>query len=138
MTSQKIVAEQASRTRYIQAAPLPTREIEMIVRLLIPERDGADVGINADFSQGIPEQWQDALLQRLYRGVHAGLAHAGAPLPPGGIEAQITHVRVSSPLSPESDEEDVRRLGKTLENPTAATIAGLWQSVVLLGVPSTA
>ncbi|MGH2615960.1 MAG: hypothetical protein ACRDJC_12020, partial [Thermomicrobiales bacterium] len=78
MQTQAIVAEQTSHNRYQQPAPLPPREIELTVRLEIPEETGADVGINPSFDTPLPSEWDDTLTQRLYQGVHGGLASVGA------------------------------------------------------------
>jgi hypothetical protein len=97
----------------------------MTVRLVIPEEEGADVGITAEFVPDVPTQWEDRLYERLYRGVHSGLAGVSSRLPARGIEVEITRVRVSPQLEIESDSEDVRHLGDTLEALTAATVSGL-------------
>ncbi len=136
MQTQAFVAEQTSRNRYRQPAPLPPREIELTVRLEIPEEDGADVGIKPSFDPPLPSEWDDALQQRLSFGVHGGLASVGASLPEGGIGVHITHLRVSPPVVSESTSEDVRRLGDVLEALTAATVAALWAGVISLGAPS--
>jgi hypothetical protein len=136
--SQVIVAEQTSRNRYSQPGSLPPREIELTVRLVIPEEDGADVGITAEFAPNVPTQWEDRLYERLYSGVHGGLASVGSPLPAGGIEVHLSSIRVSPQLESDSDTEDVRRLGDTLEALTAATVRGLWSGLIHLGSLSAA
>lgn len=136
MQTQAIVAEQTSRNRYQQPAPLPPREIELTLRLEIPEEDGADVGINSSFDPPLPPEWDDPLQQRLYQGVHGGLASVEAPLPDGGIGVYITHLRIFPPLETGSSSDEIRRLGNTLESLTAATVAALWTGVIRLGAPA--
>ena len=138
MQPRVIVAEQTSRNRYAQPGSMPPREIEMTIRLMVPEDEGADVGISAEFVPGVPEQWEDGLSQRLYRGVHGGLARVGSPLPAGGIEVRISKVRVFPQLSTDSDQDDVRRVGETLEALTAATVSALWSGLIHLGSLSAA
>ena len=133
MQTQAMVAEQTSRNRYWQPVPLLPREIELTVRLEIPEETGADVGIDPRFDPPFPPAWEDALHQRLYAGVHDGLASVGTPLPAEGIGVHITRLRVSPPLEPDSNPDDVRRLGDTLEALTAATVAALWTGLISLG-----
>jgi hypothetical protein len=137
MRAQTVVAEQTSRNRYWQPAPLPPREIEMTVRLEIPEEAGADVGVNPRFAPSLPPAWEDALHQRLYAGVHGGLATVGAALPAGGLGVSITRLHVSPPLNCDGSPDDIRRLGDTLEALTAATVAALWTGLLSLGAPST-
>jgi hypothetical protein len=138
MREHAIVAVQTSQNRYFQGGSLPPREIELTVRLVIPEQEGADVGITAEFVPHVPTKWEDRLYERLYSGVHSGLASVGSPLPAGGIEVEITRVRVSPQLSSESDTEDVLRIGDTLEALTAATVGGLWSGLIRLGSLSAA
>ncbi len=135
MHAEAIVAEQTSRNRYQQRPPLPPREIELTVRLEMPEGTGADVGIDADFDPPPPSTWEDSLQQRLYQGVHSGLASAGAPLPGGGIGVHIVQIRILPPLESVADADDVQRLGETLEALTAATVSALWTGVITLGSP---
>lgn len=136
MQTQVVVAEQTSLNRYRRPAPLPPREIELTVRLEIPEETGVDIGINPSFSPPLPPQWEDTLQQRLYLGVHGGLARVGEPLPDGGIGVSITRLRVAPPLESDSGIDDVRRLGDALEALTAATVAALWVGAMSLGVTS--
>lgn len=136
MQTQMIVAEQTSRNRYWPPDPLPTREIELTVRLEIPEESGAEVGITPSFEPPLPSRWEDTLQQRLFQGVHGGLAHVGMPLPEVGIGVRITQLRVSPPLQAESSFDDVSRLGDTLEALTASTVAALWAGVISLGALS--
>jgi hypothetical protein len=138
MQPRVIVAEQTSRNRYARPGSMPPREIEMTVRLAVPEDEGADVDIRAEFVPSLPERWEVGLFQRLYSGVHGGLANVGSPLPDGGIEVAITQVRVSPQLSAESDQDDVRRVGETLEALTAATVGALWSGLIHLGSLSAA
>src|SRR3954468_24409147 len=98
MHAEAIVAEQTSRNRYQQPFPLPPREIELTVRLEMPEGTGANVGIDAAFDPLPPSTWEDSLHERLYQGVHSGLAIVGAPLPAGGIAVHIIKIRISPPL----------------------------------------
>jgi hypothetical protein len=91
------------------------------------------VGINPSFDPPLAPQWEDALHQRLYLGVHGGLATVGAPLPEAGIGVHITRLRISPPLTTTGSSDDVRRLGDTLEALTAATVAALWSGVISLG-----
>ena len=136
MQTHAIVAEQTSRNRYRRPAPLPPREIELTVRLEIPEETGVDVGINSNFIPPLPPQWEDALQQRLSIGVHGGLASVGEPLPDGGIGVSITRLRVFPPLETDSSSDDIRRLGDALEALTAATVAALWAGSMSLGATS--
>jgi hypothetical protein len=133
MLTQAIVAEQTSRNRYHRPAPLPPREIELTVRLDIPEGTGANVGIVSSLDPPLPSRWADTLHQRLYLGVHGGLASAGAPLPEDGIGIRIAEPRLLPDLDAESDPVDVQRLGDLLEALTEATVTGLWAGVVSLG-----
>lgn len=137
MQTQALVAEQTSRNRYQRPAPLPPREIELTVRLEIPEEDGADVGIDSTFVNALPSEWDDTLHQRLYQGVHSGLASVLAPFPAGGIGVQITHLRFLPPLETRPSAHDVQRLGDALEALTAATVAALWNGIISLSVPAT-
>ena len=136
MQAQAIVAEQTSRNRYQQPAPMPLREIELTVRLEIPDEDGADVGIYASFANSLPPEWDDTLHQRLYQGVHSGLATVEAPFPDGGIGVHITHLRFDPPLEARTSADDVRRLGDALEALAAATVAALWNGIISLGAPT--
>ena len=136
MQTHAIVAEQTSRNRYRRPAPLPPREIELTVRLEIPEETGVDIGINPSFTPPLPPQWDDVLQQRLFLGVHGGLASVGEPLPVGGIGVSITRLRVFPPLGTDSDIDDIRRLGDVLEALTAATVAALWAGAMSLGATS--
>jgi hypothetical protein len=138
MQTQVIRAEQTSRNRYLRPAPLPPREIELTVRLESPEGTGADVGIVPSFRRSLPSQWEDAILQRLYQGVHGGLAQVGTPLPAGGIAVHISRLRFSPLLDPESNIDDLQRLGDALEAHTAATIAAVWTGALSLGASSAA
>lgn len=136
MQTRTISAEQTSRNRYWQLAPLPPREIELTVRLEIPEESGADVGITPSFDPPLPAAWEDTIQQRLYQGVHGGLANVGAPLPDGGVGVHITRLRLTPPLNTDSSADDVRRLGDMLEALTAATVAALWTGLISLGAPT--
>lgn len=136
MQAQSIVAEQTSRNRYVQAPSHLEREIELTVRLEIPEAEGVDVGIDASFDLPVPPELGNALAQRLYQGVHGGVATVGAPLPEGGIGVHITRLHVTPPLGQESATEEVRRVGDILEALVASTVAALWAGVISLGVPS--
>ncbi len=129
MQAQAVIAEQTASTSYSRRFPLPPRQIEMTVRLEIPEEDGADVGIQPFFTRDTPKRWEgwdDLVHQRLYDGVHAGLALVDAPLPDGGIGLKITRLRVSPSLASDTDEGDVQRLTDTLETLVASTVAALW------------
>ncbi len=136
MQAEAIVAEQTSRNRYQQPFPLPPREIELTVRLEMPEETGADVGIDAVFDPPPPPTWEDSLQQRLYQGVQSGLANVGAPLPEGGIGVHLINIRILPPLESVAGTDDVQRLGETLEALTAATVSALWTGVITLGSPS--
>src|SRR4051812_30914570 len=136
MQAEAIVAEQTSRNRYQQPFPLPPREIELTVRIEMPEGTGADVGIDADFEPPPPSTWEDSLQQRLYQGVHGGLANVGAPLPEGGIGVQLINIRILPPLENVAGADDVQRFGETLEALTAATVSALWTGVINLGSPT--
>jgi hypothetical protein len=137
MQAQAIVAEQTSRNRYQQPAPMPPREIELTVRLEIPQMDGSNVGIYASFANSLPPAWDDALHQRLYQGVHSGLATVEEPFPDGGIDVHITHLHFDPPLEVRTSANDVRRLGDALEALTAATVAALRNGVISLGALTT-
>lgn len=136
MQTQIVAAEQTSRSSYPRPAPLPPREIELTVRLEIPEEDGGDVGIYPSFAQSLPSAWDDPLHQRLYQGVHGGLAHVDAPFPEGGIGVHVTHLRFFPALESEPTANDVQRLGDALEALTAAAIASLWNGIISLGAPA--
>jgi hypothetical protein len=136
MQTQVIVAEQTSRNRYLRPAPLPPQEIEMTVRLELPEETAADLGITPSFEPRLPAPWEDTLHQRLFDGVHGGFASTGAALPAGGLGVYITRLRFSPPLDVATSEEDVRRLGDTLEALAAATVSSLWLGVLTLGARS--
>lgn len=136
MQTQAIAAEQTSRNVYQRPAPMPPWEIELTVRLEIPEQDEGDVGISSMFAHPLPPAWDDPLHQRLYQGVHSGLATVDAPFPDGGIGVHITHLRFFPPLESIPNENDVQRLGDALEALTAATITSLWNGIVSLGAPA--
>ena len=136
MHTKEIVAEQTSRNVYIQSPAFAAREIELTVRLAIPEESGADVGINPTFEATLPPEWEDTLTQRLYQGVHGGLASVDAPLPEGGVSISITHLSLSPPVRGESTSGEVRQLGDVLEALTASTVAALWAGVIGLSAPS--
>jgi len=138
MQSREIVAEQTSRNRYSRPGALPPREIEMTVRLIVPDEDGADVSITADFAPTLPARWEDRLYERLYSGVQGGLAGVGSSLPVGGIHVEISSIRVSPQVEDDSDTDDVGRLGDTLEALTTATVGGLWSGLIRLGSLSAA
>jgi hypothetical protein len=114
---------------------LPPREIELTVRLEIPDGEGVDVSIRPEFKPSLPPVWEDILLQRLYQGVHVGLANVGDPIPSGGINVEVTRLRVTPQLEPSSasNSDDVRRLGDTLEVLTASTVAALWAGLISIG-----
>jgi hypothetical protein len=133
-----VLAEQTSRSRYPPAEPLPPREIELTVRLIIPEAEGADVGIRAEFVPGQPARWEDGLYDHLYRGVHGGLAGVDSPLPTGGIDIEITRVRLWPPLDIDSDDDDVHRVDEALEALASASVRALWTGLIRFGVLSAA
>ena len=135
MQTQAIVVERSSRTLCERPAPMPPREIEFTVRLEIPDDDGADVGIYSRFADPLPPEWNDALHQRLYQGVHGGLASVEAPLPAGGIGVYVTHLRFHPPLGTRTSASDVQRLGDALEALTAATVAALWKGLISFDAP---
>jgi hypothetical protein len=137
MQTQALVAEQTSRNRHQRLAPMPPREIELTIRLEIPEEDGANVGIHSPFVNALPSEWEDTLHQRLYQGVHSGLASVQAPFPAGGIDVQITHLLFLPPLETRPIANDVQRLGDALEALTSATVAALWNGIISHGVPAT-
>lgn len=124
------MAEQTSRNRYWQHAAAAPQEIELTVRLEMPEETGADVGIRPSFETQLPIAWEQALHDRLYAGVHGGLASVGLPIPDEGIGIRITQLRLSPPVDSESSPDSVRRLGETIEALTAATVAALWSGVI--------
>lgn len=136
MQTQAVAAEQTSRSSYQRPAPMPPREIELTVRLEIPEQHGGDVGIYSKFADPLPPAWDDPLHQRLYDGVHGGLANVDAPFPEGGIGVHITHLRFNPPLESTPKAHDVQRLGDAFEALTAATIASLWNGIISLGAPA--
>lgn len=138
MPERTFVAEQTSRNSYSQVAPLPPREIELTVRLEIPEESGADVSISPDFDQTLPSFWEETVHQRLYAGVHGGIARVGAPLPAGGIGVHITRLRVTPLSDSENNANELRRLGETLEALTASTVAALWAGLISHGAPTAA
>lgn len=136
MQTQVMVAEQTSRSRYWQPAPLPTREIELTIRLRIPDDDGADVGIRPSVVPDLPEPWQDLLLQRLFDGVHACLARVGTALSVGGVGVEVTRLRLSPPPTAAGDPDDLRRMGETLEGLAASVVAALWTGLISLAAPA--
>lgn len=138
MQRQAVAAEQTSRSRYWQSASLPPREIELTVRLLIPEDEGADVGIRFSGVPSLPPAWDDLLFQRLSAGVHRGLASVGTPLPTEGIGIDITHLAMLPRLDAGNDTDDVDSLGDALEALTAATVAALWSGLMSLAAASAA
>jgi hypothetical protein len=131
-----IIAEQTNRNRYWRPAPRPPQDIELTVRLEIPEGTGADVGISPSFFPSLPRAWEDALLQRLYQGVHSGLATVEAPLPPEGISIEVAELTFSPPLDIEGAGDEIRQLGDTLEALAAGTVAALWSGVNSIGIAS--
>lgn len=135
MQTQAIKAEQSSRNRYWQPSSLSPREIDMTIRVQIPEGDTADVGIWPSFAPTFPEPWNNMLHQRLYDGVHAGLARVGEPLPAGGIGVHITQLRLSPPLAAGEGDDEARRVGEALEALAASTVAALWSGLISLGAP---
>lgn len=138
MQTEVIAAEQTSRNRYWRPAPLPPRDVELTVRMQIPDDDDTDVGIHLDFSPPVPEQWGGVLDQRLFDGVHRGLASVDQPLPPGGISIQITTLRITPTLELDGDLAEVHRIGDMLEALTSATVAALWTGLISLGLASAA
>ncbi len=135
MQTQAAVAEQTSRNRYHWPEPVPSREIELTLRLEIPDDDRADVGIYSRFADPLPPEWNDALHQRLCQGVHGGLASVEAPIPDGGIGVYVTHLRFRPPLGTRTSASDVQRLGDALEALTAATVAALWNGLISFDAP---
>jgi hypothetical protein len=132
------IAEQTSRNRYSRVAPLPPREIELTLRLEIPEESGADVSTTPDLDLPLPTSWEETVHQRLYAGVHGGIARGGAPLPAGGIGVHITRLRVTPLFDGEDNPNERRRLGETLEALTASTVAALWAGLISHGAPTAA
>ena len=135
MEQRVVTAEQTATNRYWLQGTVSDREIQLTVRLQIPEQDGADVGVSALFGPVLPEPWEEVLHQRLYAGVHGGLAAVDAPLPSGGIGVQIMHLIVVPPIEPGSDEDEVQRLGDTLEALAAGTVSSLWTGLIRLSAP---
>ena len=136
MQSRSIIAEQTSRNRYWFSASLAPREIELTVRLEIPEKEGVDVGISPSFTPPLPPAWVDSLMQRLYVGVHSGIASVGMPLPTGGIGVEVTQVRVLPPLGANISIDDAGELSNALEALTASSVAALWTGINSLRAPS--
>ena len=136
MQTQVIVAEQTSRSRYPRTTPVSSRVIELTVRLEIPDDDQADVGIYSRFAEPLPPKWDDTLHQRLYHGVHSGLASVEAPFPDGGIGVYITHLRFHPRLETRTSANEVQRLGAILEALTAATVAALWNGIISFDAPA--
>ena len=139
MQAQATVAEQTTRSWYRRPAPLSPRAIEMTIRIQVPEDDGADVGIYPGFRPVFPDPYADELYKRLYDGVHAGLASVDSPFPAGGVGVFITHLRLSPSLTVDGDDngddDEVGRLGDTLEAIAASTVAALWRGTINLGAP---
>jgi hypothetical protein len=127
-----LIAEQSGRSRFWLRPRQPPREIELTVRLEMPEETGADVGISPSFEAPLPLAWKQVLHDRLYAGVYGGLASVGAPLPDEGIGIRITQLRLSPPVESDTSPDEIRRLGETLEALTAATVAALWSGVISL------
>lgn len=119
-------AEQTASSRFWTDGSMPDREIQITVRLQVPEEDGADVGIRPRFEPPLPPPWADALHQRLYAGVHGGPARVEAPLPTGGIGVLVTHLVIVPSLQRGGDDHELQRLGDTLEALMAGTVASLW------------
>ena len=136
MQTQAIVAEQTSRTTYGRPSHFPSREIELTVRLEIPEATGADVGIDSSFEPRLSHIWEDALHQRIYRGVHNGLANVEAQLPEHGIGVRITKLQISPLPHVNSVSDDIQRLGDALEALTESIVAALWAGILSFGTTS--
>ena len=135
MQTRVMVAEQTNSNRYWPAAPSSPWEIELTLRLRVPEEEGTDIGINHRFSLAVPSRWEEEIYDRLNNGVHGGLASVEAPLPHGGIGVDITHLLISPALTADSAAADIGRLGDTLEALAAATVAALWTGLLRLGAP---
>ena len=135
MQAQATVAAPTTRSWYRRPAPLSPRAIEMTIRIQAPEDDGADVGIYPGFRPVFPDPYADELYKRLYDGVHAGLASVESPFLIGGVGVFITRVLVSPPLAVDGDDDEVDRLGNTLEAIAASTVAALWRGTINLGAP---
>lgn len=105
-------------------------EISVAVRLEIPGEPGVDVAIALDYEPKFPLATQDVLHQRLYDGVHGGLAAVERPLPPGGVTAVVTAVRLTPPPDGGGSVADLAHTGRLLQVLTAQAVSTLFDGLL--------
>jgi hypothetical protein len=128
-----MIAEQSSRTVFLLDADKPAAEIEITVRMEIPQSSpvaGGDVSTWLRYEPEVPEQLQDELHRALYNGVHAGLATIDAPLPQGGIAVEVSRLVVKTPeLDTLSAASAIGQVAGNLHTLVTYTVASLWQGL---------
>ncbi len=113
-----------------------TVELQLTVRVETTADPFTDVMIALLFEPQFPEAFQDRLHQRLYDGVHGGLAVAipDSPLPATGITVKVLQLRLSPPLDSFALNGELDSLGDLLQSQMMGIVAGLWSGILNLRV----
>ncbi|MEP7287696.1 MAG: hypothetical protein ABI947_18235 [Chloroflexota bacterium] len=112
-----------------------TVEIQLTVRVENSAEQFVAVSTELLFEPQLPEAFQDRLHQRLYDGVHGGIAIAipHLPLPSTGITVKVLQLRLSPPLDSFVLDDEIDSLGNILETQMMGIVAGLWSGILNLG-----
>lgn len=122
-----MIAEQTTQSRYWRSPSLLEREIDLVARL-----ETVDAGSDVDTEllyEPLAAGWDEAIADRVYEGVHAGLAAVAAPLPRGGLRVQISRLQLSPPLESNPAAESVALLGETVRAIVASAVESMWREV---------
>jgi len=125
-----LAADCTVSARFPAPGRAPDAEISLSLRLEIPGEPGVDVTIGLDYAPRLPLATQDPLHQRLYDGVHGGLAVVERPLPPGGVTVIVTGVRLTPTPDGSGSVADLAHTGKLLQLLTTQATATLFDGLL--------
>lgn len=120
-------AEQKSFSKFWVSNKQIVVEVQMTIQFELATEEDPDVGTFLSYEPKFPQGWnaQDELQQKLFIGVHAGLAVVDLPLPKTCLNFEISQLSVSPSLQ-EMAEEDIQRIGNLLLEMVRWAVAALW------------
>lgn len=106
-------------------------DMHIVICLELPGNEpDVDLSIELQYEPKAPEEFQDALHQSMYDGVHDGVAGTGATLPSNGAAVRITEFHTKPGLESGMRPHTVDQICKIARTVIAETTCALWLGLI--------